>query len=341
MSNPFKQTQLSIFTRLEKYAHRQEENFFTEALVGFLKNDPKQLSHLLLNIFPKLVLENPAIDTQKRVYESPRRKARQREPQVDQFDIIIKSNSKMSPEVVIIENKIGSPAHNGQLEKYSKSLNSKEYEGYNKFLILVTKRWEMKLTPSVGEVHFKQIRWYEIYDLIKIYSSKLNNSDIRKEFLNFMKGKNMSMDSKKVSLDLISGSKQVYNFISQLEKAAGHMNLNPQKYRGKKTSDPASSFEDKYIGYWLHIKQKKWIWCGMFFNAPRKLIFEFKDLSPKDAKNIHIKKIPIEDTGFYGFAMIYELSTSYFKATMDEQVNQLAEWISDVEEKVELLYARK
>ena len=79
-----------------------------------------------------------------------------------------------------------------------------------------------------------------------------------------MKGKNMSMDSKKVSLDLISGSKQVYNFISQLEKAAGHMNLNPQKYSGKKTSDPASSFEDKYIGYWLHIKQKKWIDQGNF-----------------------------------------------------------------------------
>ena len=155
-----------------------------------------------------------------------------------------------------------------------------------------------------------------------------------------MKEKGMSMDIKKVSMNLISGSKQVYNFISQLEKAAGHRHIKPQISRGKKTSDPASSSDGKYIGCWLHIKQKNWIWCGMFFNAPRKLIFEFKGLSPKDAKKIRLKEILVKNTSFDGFAIEHDLSTSYFKTTKDKQVEQLEKWIKDVEEKVESLYSK-
>ena len=185
-----------LFTELAKYAHRQEENYLTEAFVYLLKTvlvrEPACGISILADmlIFPVEEIQNRSgainISTQD-TYEEGRP------------DIIIRMGVDC---LFFIEVKHDSRIGHHQLESYLDALE-KEAPAYKQLILLTRSKHSIQET-DLEAGNFQQICWYEI-------SGWLSNLEIEdeiinflvNEFLDFLRGKEMSME--RVSWEYIKG----------------------------------------------------------------------------------------------------------------------------------------
>lgn len=329
-SNDREQPSQSIFTSLEKYAHRQEENFFTEAFTNIIKRDPSLLRTLLNKISNDLILIKPQVRTQKRV-EVPSNKRKTDDNHYDQFDLMIES--KTNKNIIIIENKIASQADIGQLKRYAVWMK-KNYRSYNKILVLITKREETKI--NVSGVRFKQKRWYEIYNWMCEYKES-KHLEILNEFLKFMEQKGMGTQIKKVNADFTNGVKNVCNFLTQLNTTASDKQLNPCV---KKDANSEPGLDNEWLGYWLYVGEKEWIWCGVYPEHPGWLVFDFDSCLDNEKRAKEYKLVPVYSKGGDHYGMEIEIPDIYFKKDKEAQVKILERWLDKLKDKVKIIHSK-
>lgn len=94
-------------------------------------------------------------------------------------DMLIRFMVDSSPHIMFIENKLGSSEGELQLRRYSDHLKSYEIEGCQTHLIYITKGHDPKqkadVMDSTNKAYFYQLRWYQVYTLLKQHPSELIN----------------------------------------------------------------------------------------------------------------------------------------------------------------------
>ncbi len=181
------------------------EDFTTESFVGLLNLYPQE-SELRKEFIEFLGL--PEGDDYH--IES------QREYTKCRIDIVVESAKKnilcfIESKVESKENKAKSDKEKSQLEKYCELLNNLKSKSKDKKLNLrlryLTKyhepkdKLEQQLKGDLSEIEFKTKRWFEVADFLTAYESNqlVNNTKsnyLIKDFLTFLKSKNMSKDLK-------------------------------------------------------------------------------------------------------------------------------------------------
>ena len=99
--------------------------------------------------------------------------------------------------ICFIENKVNSKEGNRQLERYCKVLEIYINEGYETYLCYCTKYFDEKL---LEDHNFHQFRWFQIANFLKPYK----NNALVKDFLKFLKFKNMSQELTITTKDLFA-----------------------------------------------------------------------------------------------------------------------------------------
>lgn len=168
-----------------------EENFFTEMVAGLLDKDRSLLSSWLkefLNISNKY--SQIRVETQVGIGKLDKYTSGSR------LDILITLSDKERDDYVLIESKIGSKEGHYQLSKYADHLIEKYPEESKKYLVFISKNYELKdpekvITTSNQNVFFKQFLWHDFYNFL---NRQLTNppSLLHNEILDFMRRKNMS-----------------------------------------------------------------------------------------------------------------------------------------------------
>ena len=215
----------SIFSSLWKRKDIPED-FRTEILCWVLRNLDSQS---LLNDFFKSLgisinkLEQPSIFTQHT-------------SGVNRFDIIIKDSNS----TIIFENKWDSPTDIWQLQAYDNYLQkiTRKY----KALVHITKDY----TPNNASYksNFFKLHWSHIYQAL----SNLSDDEITKEFLSFLEKEGIAM--KKVSWEIINGTKSVHSLTRIIQRAAEELNVN-HAWRNCASDYTAQCIDDKIYAYLL------------------------------------------------------------------------------------------
>jgi len=185
-----------LFTALAKYAHRQEENFLTEAFVYLLKTlverEPACGMSILANLLAYPIEEiqdrsKSILITTQDTYEEGRP------------DIIIRLGGDC---LFFVEVKHDSKIGYHQLESYVNALDQEEQA--HKQLVLLTRSKHSIRETDLEPGRFHHICWYEISGWlsdVEIEDEVINY--FVNEFLDFLRGKEMSME--RVSWEYIKG----------------------------------------------------------------------------------------------------------------------------------------
>ena len=187
---------IDLYSSLAKYAHRQEENFLTEAFVyiltTLLEQEPGYGMFVLANLlaFPieEIQIRSGSINISTRdTYEEGRP------------DIIIHMGEDC---LFFIEVKHDSKIGYHQLESYLAALE-KETQGHKKLVLLTRSKHSIQETDLETD-RFHPICWYEISGWLSDleFEDEVSNFLVN-EFLDFLKGKEMSME--RVSWEYIKG----------------------------------------------------------------------------------------------------------------------------------------
>lgn len=161
------------------------EDFTTEAFAGILKYD-SDIKNEFINKFLKIPQGEHRIKTQVK-YELE-----------NDSNCIIDFVLESENIICFVENKVNSKEGNRQLERYSKILDIYANEGYETYLYYCTKYFDEK---PLKEHQFHQFRWFQIAEFLKPYSK---SNALVKDFLKFLKIKNMSQDLTITTKDLFA-----------------------------------------------------------------------------------------------------------------------------------------
>ncbi|MCU4158398.1 PD-(D/E)XK nuclease family protein [Carboxylicivirga sp. A043] len=172
----------SVFSRAYSYRERKSknnlENYLIEVFSFCLGSDSK-----FLNSFLELI-DMPNGDGYSINTQSTYKEGRP--------DIVIENESTF----IIIECKIEAPERFNQLKDYSKIVNRNSKK--NKKLIYLTKYYQYKeIKNYTGE--YQNIKWVDVAKCIID-----NNNDITKELKKFLSEKNIAMENKLTTQDLVT-----------------------------------------------------------------------------------------------------------------------------------------
>lgn len=183
----------NVFSSLNRYAHRQEENFLTESLAYILEvlllREPLSLQH----IFNLLAGLDVTIDQQEL------RIITQESTETGRPDLVLEQIKEFT---VFVEIKHDSPLGVEQLEHYLEELTLRP-GAYHQLVLLTRSRHSMRQT-SLDPQEYRLVCWYQIAGLL----SELPMTDpvpiyLVDEFLSFLEEKEMSME--KVEWEYIRG----------------------------------------------------------------------------------------------------------------------------------------
>lgn len=173
----------SVFSRLAKFCNQREEDFFTEIFAHVLECDPELRRKVLHKAFGKeLELAEVSIATQERDDDSNKCP-----------DMTIKTKD----ELILIENKVRASGSKQQLEEYAKTLN-RQRDGRKPYLLYLTKKAEptpasqTELVTHCEGLHFKHLRWYDVFAVLESHLEKNGTHSILIEFKKFMEEKHMA-----------------------------------------------------------------------------------------------------------------------------------------------------
>jgi len=229
----------NLFSSLNQWAHRQEENFLTEAFV-FL------LNHLLENEaeIGKQLLNWLCFDNENHFLDQLPTVSTQVVTDEGRPDIRIQS-----PDIfVLIEVKKGSGLGDRQLGRYRKVLNSSD--AAIRRLVLLT---AFSVETDEDERPDIERRWSDMTDWLKTHPTTDSvSSFLVNQFLDFLKEQAMTIE--RVSWEYMNGIMAHLNLMRMVEKGLEQAQI---------PFGPLSSRWD-YCGFYVDTKQ---FWIGVEFSA--------------------------------------------------------------------------
>ncbi len=156
-----------VHSLLRKGQPNMYEDLLTEIFADVLRDSDLLVS--FLNEFLKLSLTNPQsviIDTQK-TYLKLDNHATDSRP-----DLVMQFGEEKEKYILFFENKVESPEGDSQLQRYADHLRFYDAEGYQTYLIYITKYDDPKDVNKIFNNavfgKFISLRWYRIYNWLKI-----------------------------------------------------------------------------------------------------------------------------------------------------------------------------
>jgi len=239
----------NLLSALYKWAHRQDENFLTEAFVQLLRH--------LLDSSPSLGVEMVRRITSDACALQP-----------DEADLITLStqiNTDMgrpdieirTPEcLVYIEVKKESGLGHKQLERYRSKLLS---SGFSKTKLVLLTRYPVSFEEN-GEKPDLELRWIQISEWLECLRSDSAISDyLIKQFLMFLYERGIRME--KVGWQLPEGQRALRSLLAMIGEAISSNDL--------KIHQKTAGWD--WIGYYLEGKS---CFIGFYFDEPDVLRFE-------------------------------------------------------------------
>lgn len=166
----------SLFSRLFKYRSSekriQQENFLTEIFAFLLENVPDLLTAFLneFGITTQNQLKSIRVETQRNFFINS-----------DKItpDITIEFSVENQNWLVFIENKVDALEGENQLDRYLGYLSKETNNGTNCALLYLTRYDDPKLIDPPPGVIFKQIKWWQVYDILVKFEDNIFVSQAR------------------------------------------------------------------------------------------------------------------------------------------------------------------
>lgn len=228
---------------------------------------------------------------------------------------------------IIIENKIGAPLGETQLERYREIL-----EGYGRkksCLVLLTK----SSVEIKGESPDSQIRWHQVAEILGTCLKDPNMQQLSvtryviKQFIYFMKERNMTMQQ--VGWEVIRGAQELMSLMDMLGKVVKSV----QAAKFEKTG----SFDTS--GFYFNFESTR-CWAGVDYSAPNLLRFEAYGIDKVRAASLKQGQIRAdkdsftwcsaldlssEETHFFALSMVHQReSVDAFMQTNAENTRKIA-----------------
>lgn len=251
----------NLLSRLNHWAHRQDENFLTEAFVHLLdfllEHEQAAAAKLLKQLTAGFIkvsakgCSSITISTQVSTDEG-------------RPDIEIRTPTAL----VYIEVKAESGLGVQQIKRYRSALDKSGYE--NTFLCLLT-RYSIthEKDDDQPDLHLRWLQIYEFLDKINVEGDV--SKYILEQFMGFLEEKGIVMDH--VSWQLIEGVKSLQNLLNMLGKAIENNGIDSKPLSGGK----------EYIGYYTDEKKN---WIGIVYEEPASLEFVMNTNKAPDAKQL-------------------------------------------------------
>jgi PD-(D/E)XK nuclease superfamily len=194
---------MSLFNRLLKLHNGNIplEDFFTE-LVAYLFSTNKEILCAWLKYLdlPGIDFDLPAYVWTQQTFPSLPHHSSDSRP-----DIIVELVDGNNRDIIFIESKIGSSEGCNQLQRYAEILDELP-DFRHKILVYITRDFEPKETETIFQgipdfkVHFKQARWHQFYQFLKVQE----NSMLVEEIIKFMQEHSMAHNNQFSSVDVIA-----------------------------------------------------------------------------------------------------------------------------------------
>lgn len=238
---------------LFKWAHRQDENFTTEAfaylLRRLLENEPDKGVELLRFLTDEQLCVRPdraqtvAVTTQVTIDEG-------------RPDLEIRTLDHL----VYVEVKDGSGLGDSQLQRYRQALSSHP-TGLSTTLVLLT-RYAVDTSEDPLAV---PRRWHQIAEWLedRLEASRWDSIEARFltcQFVEYLRIRGMTMDQ--VTWELKNGVRAAMNLLDMVYEGLG--NHAPK---------PKASFGQQWAGYWTDDSKKAEAWVGINWSDPTVLVF--------------------------------------------------------------------
>ncbi len=338
----------SLFSKLFKYREREnrspEEDYMTELIAYIFQHHKSILVSFLkeCNILQDgEKVECSGVSTQYVLGNSDSRP-----------DIVIKlTKGNKQQSVIFIENKINAEEGPNQLHRYFTYLSKiKKKSASSCHLVYVTKHYDSKedldfLSSTKNEVSFFQLRWWQIYQLLKPYEEV----EIIKEVLKFMKERGLSMSRKFNSSDIstLMNMNRVKEMIQ--ESLSGKVEEMFYKISGVRYNMPSADSQLRTTGRYIYMaNQMDWFWMGIgYWFAGRVIDAKYPDIgvivsvkpyhAERDLITNAISEYAINNTLWESFAlnnkdewagMRKKLSLKEIMSTEDH-LTEIQEWYID------------
>ena len=298
---------MDLYSPLFKWAHRQGENFTTDAFCFLLREMLARESDSAYAFLNWLCFDTsnilgpnnvPTIDTQIRSIDGVP-------------DIAI-----AAPNVyVIVEVKKGSDLHTNQLARYHRML---KVRGETRTSLVLLTASQANYDPA--EKPHRELRWGDVER--RIASQEFQDpiiSYLVSQFISFLKGQVMAVEQ--VGWQLVEGTKSLVHFTDMLNKALENESI--PVYQG------SSAWASRG-----HYTKGKNYWVGVFLNYPSVLHFMFEDARPK-----------VDDLVQLGWEMLDKNLTKvldleseechFFARTKEQQLDELQRFVKLAHEQAE------
>jgi hypothetical protein len=241
--------QNNLLVRLRKWAHRQDENFQTEAfahLLDYLLDcEPAAAVRLLREVTAGILDLRPedaglvSVTTQVTTEES-------RRP-----DIEVRAPNGL----VYIEAKVESGLGPGQLNDYREELNR---SGVEKTGLILLTRYLVTLGDE-AEPPNAYVRWFQVADwLLEVPLARQVSGYLAEQFVGFLRARGMTME--KVTWELTNGGRALHSLLAILNEVLTRLGLRPS---------PNFQFSGPDIGFFADGSQ---YWVGITLTEPNLLL---------------------------------------------------------------------
>jgi hypothetical protein len=241
----------NLLTTLYRWAHRQDENFLTEAFAHLLRRLLSQAPAAASDLLNYLT-DNRFVASTDRMAEV--KVCTQRHTDLGTPDIEV----RLPEHLVFIEAKDQSGLGNRQLHRYRSLLDRSGTPQTT--LVLLT-----RFLPDSGEADSADVklRWYGVAEHLGITLKSHRDYDpvtrhLIDQFVGFLRSRGMTMD--KVTWELAAGLEAFWNLYEMLGEAitAHHVSV-------------TRSVGQEWAGYYMDRKRG---WVGITWEAPTRLVFQ-------------------------------------------------------------------
>lgn len=294
---------LNLYSSLYRWAHRQSENFCTDALVflinHLLKEEPSHGVRLIKWLCFKqekavdLDLKTLQVTTQRREIEGTP-------------DIRVQTRTFLC----LIEVKKGSDLHTGQLRQYRLLLERSNHQHVRLVLLTV---YEPTIESEQPDLH---LYWSDVAGWIRANPPKQAASVfLFQQFEQFLRDQVMSFEQ--ISWQFTEGTKSFLTFSNMLDKAIKDAKI-PQHSR----------VQSAWVQRGFFTEGQKF-WVGIYLANPETLYFEFSSGIPDPAKlaeNPQFKEV----NGKHALPLeLNSESAHFFSRTAENQLTYLTEWLGN------------
>lgn len=240
----------NIFSSINRYAHRQQENFLTEGLAFlldlFINREPDVLPDFLYLISG----QHLEIDAANLVIST------QESTELGRPDLVLVQKTDFT---FFIEIKHDSSLGHRQLERYYEMLLERPTK--KRQLVLLTRSKYSLRQSALGKEKYRHICWYEISAWLR--DLKLEDEITRyiaQSYVDFLEEKSMSLT--KVTKELIPGILAMHHLLNMMEIAL--LEVMPNE------SFKKTDMQDSIGFYWTEGKH----WLGIYYGEPQQVWLE-------------------------------------------------------------------